>query len=54
MIFTGSSINGRDVLHYARTNTPAVVELSGEDVSSFSRMQIRKWSLQAPGSRCAA
>ena len=33
VIFTGSSTNGRDVLsRLARTNTPAVVELSGEDV----------------------
>jgi acyl-CoA reductase-like NAD-dependent aldehyde dehydrogenase len=33
VIFTGSSMNGRDVLsRLARTNTPAVVELSGEDV----------------------
>jgi acyl-CoA reductase-like NAD-dependent aldehyde dehydrogenase len=33
VIFTGSSTNGRDVLsRLADTNTPAVVELSGEDV----------------------
>ena len=33
VIFTGSSTNGRDVLsRLAMTNTPAVVELSGEDV----------------------
>jgi acyl-CoA reductase-like NAD-dependent aldehyde dehydrogenase len=33
VIFTGSSANGRDVLsRLSRTNTPAVVELSGEDV----------------------
>lgn len=33
VIFTGSSKNGRDVLaRLARTNTPAVMELSGEDV----------------------
>jgi acyl-CoA reductase-like NAD-dependent aldehyde dehydrogenase len=33
VIFTGSSTNGRDVLsRLAKTNTPAVVELSGEDV----------------------
>ena len=33
VIFTGSSENGRDVLaRLARTNTPAVMELSGEDV----------------------
>ena len=32
MIFTGSSENGRDVLsELARSNTPAVMELSGED-----------------------
>ena len=32
VIFTGSSENGRDVLAWlARTNTPAVMELSGED-----------------------
>ena len=32
VIFTGSSENGRDVLaHLAATNTPAVMELSGED-----------------------
>jgi acyl-CoA reductase-like NAD-dependent aldehyde dehydrogenase len=33
VIFTGSSTNGRDILsRLARTNTPSVVELSGEDV----------------------
>jgi acyl-CoA reductase-like NAD-dependent aldehyde dehydrogenase len=33
VIFTGSSRNGREVLsRLARTNTPAVMELSGEDV----------------------
>ena len=33
VIFTGSSVNGREVLsRLARTNTPAVMELSGEDV----------------------
>ena len=32
VIFTGSSENGRDVLdELAETNTPAVMELSGED-----------------------
>ena len=32
VVFTGSSENGRDVLaHLAETNTPSVMELSGED-----------------------